>query len=103
MPWPPPIKTKTTRGLRTAILVVAGAVIVGLIWAATSLFTSMDQQLAGSRAVSDKVVAAVSTDWGRSTFDPLATPEFVAAHAKGQYDGTRYLQLLGPMQPPSRA
>jgi len=43
-------------------------------------------------------VAAVSTDRGRATFDPLATAEFVAAHAKGQYDSTRYLQILGAMR-----
>ena len=98
MPWAGPMKTKTSSGLRTVIIVVAGLVIVGLVWAAVSLFTSMDQQLAQSRAAADKVVAAVSTDWGRATLDPLATAEFVAAHAKGQYDSTRYLRVLGAMQ-----
>jgi len=89
---------KTKGGLRTIILVVAGVVIVGLVWAAVGLFTSMDQQVGQSRAAADKVVAAVSADWGRATFDPLATAEFVTAHAKGQYDASRYLQILGAMQ-----
>jgi hypothetical protein len=92
------MKTKASSGLRTVILVVAGLVIVGLVWAGISLFTSLDQQVTQSRAVADKVVAAVSTDWGRTSFDALATPEFVAAHAKGQYDGARYLQILGALQ-----
>lgn len=98
MPWAGPMKTKTSSRLRTIILVVVGLVIVGLVWAGISLFTSMDQQLVQSRAAADKVVAAVSSDWGRATLDPLATPEFVAAHAKGQYDSARYLQVLGAMQ-----
>ena len=98
MPWAGPMRNKTSSGLRTVIIVVAGLVLVGLVWAAVSLFTSMDQQLAQSRAAADKVVAAVSSDWGRATFDPLATPEFVAAHAKGQYDSTRYLKVFGAMQ-----
>lgn len=100
MPWPAPtpVGTKTSSRLRTVILVGVGLAIVGLIWAGISLFTSMDQQMGQSRAVADKVVAAVSADWGRTTFEPLATPEFVAAHAKGQYDATRYLQILGAMQ-----
>ena len=29
---------------------------------------------------------------------PAGYPEFVAAHAKGQYDSARYLQVLGAMQ-----
>lgn len=98
MPWAEPIKGRTSSGLRTVILVVVGLVVVGLVWAAVSLFTSMDQQLAQSRAAADKVIAAVSTDWGSTTLDPLATPEFVAAHAKGQYNGARYLQVLGTPQ-----
>ena len=32
-------------GLRTVIIVIAAVVIVGLIWAAVSLFSSMDQQV----------------------------------------------------------
>ncbi len=98
MPWAGPMKTSTSSRLRTVILVVAGLAIAGLVWAAISLFSSMDQHIAQSRAAADKVVAAVSADWGRTTFDPLATAEFVAAHAKGQYDSARYLQLLGAMQ-----
>ena len=98
MPWAGPMKTKTSSGLRTIIIVVAAVVIVGFIWAAVSLFSSMDQQVGQSRAAADKVVAAVSADWGKTTFDPLATTEFVTAHAKGQYDSTRYLQILGAMQ-----
>ena len=98
MPWAGPMKSKTSSGLRTVIIVIAAVVIVGLIWAAVSLFSSMDQQVGQSRAAADKVVAAVSADWGRATFDPLATAEFVTAHAKGQYDSTRYLQVLGAMQ-----
>lgn len=98
MPWPAPTKATSKNGLRTAIIVGAGLVVVGVIWAAVALFSSMDQQMRHSRAAADKVVAAVSADWGRTTFEPLATPEFVAAHAKGQYDSGRYLQTLGAMQ-----
>jgi len=97
MPWAGPIKPRTSSGLRTVIVVVAGLVIIGLIWAGVSLFSSLDQQVAQSRAVADKVVAAVVTDWGRTSFDPLATSEFVAAHAKGQYDSSRYIQILGAL------
>lgn len=100
MPWAGPIKPRAASGLRTVILAVAGLVIVGLVWAATSLFTSLDQHVAQSRVVADKVVAAVEADWGKATFDPLATPDFVAAHGKGQYDGARYLQMLGAIRTP---
>jgi hypothetical protein len=98
MPWGSSGQSRTPSGVRTVILVVAGVVIVGLIWAAISLFTSFDQQIATSRAASDQVVAAVLADWGRATFDPLATPAFVTAHGNGQYVDDRYRQLLGAMK-----
>ena len=98
MPWDLASASRPIRGLRLAIAVAAIVVVIGLVWAATTLFSSLDQHLASSAAVRDKVVAAVSADWGRSSFDPLATPDFIAAHAKGKYDVSRYLTLLGALE-----
>ncbi len=92
-------------GWRIAIrvLLAVGVVgIVGLIFAFGWLSHSIDDELARSRSFSAKVVGAVGSDWGRSTFDALATPEFVTAHKRGKYDAGRYLQLLGSLRTSGR-
>ena len=83
--------------MKFVILAVAGVGLIVLAWAAVGLFTSLDKEMSRAREVSDKVAAAVMTDWGKSTFASLATPEFVTAQASGKYDPSRYLSLLGPM------
>lgn len=98
MPWASASESKPIKGLHLAIAAGCILVVGTMVWLFTWLFGSLNNELASSRQVSEKVVAAVSADWGRTTFDALATPEFVAAHAKGKYDSTRYLTLLGALK-----
>lgn len=98
MPWGSGTSSKPIKGLHLAFAVVGVLIVGGALWLFTSLFGWLSNDIASSRLVSDKVVAAVSSDWGRDTFDELATPEFVAAHARGKYDATRYFTLLGGMR-----
>lgn len=70
-------------------------VFVGLGVLFSFLFQSLQSASDDTKAVADQVAAAAAKDWGKSSFEALASGDFIAATAQGRHVPERYVQMFG--------